>query len=269
MLGKGFARLRSPSQFANEIVSGDDSINNSNGMHKLNKMLSDYHKIDNDDCELILMIDDVVIDEANKEMIERGIRPGKFHPSNMGNNCDRLLYLNYHGMIPIDLYKPSDAQGIRRMDNGHYLENRYWKYFLKLNILIARETRVEIKHPPMSGRIDFTIQLPDRNNLTLLELKSINSRGFGQLTENARADHIAQLQCYLNMSDNEHGIILYENKDNQKIKEFHIYKDEDFWNEDVVERCNNIMNMNKIPNIPRNHSVYCGCIGYDKSINVK
>ena len=264
MLGSGFAKLRNPSKFANEIIKEDkkDIINE---VSKINKILSNYNKLDSDDCELILMIDSVVVEEANEEMISRGVRKGRFHPSNMGNNCDRLLYLNYHGMIPINLYKSADAQGIRRLDNGHYLENRFWKYFLKLNMLLARETRVEIQDPPMSGRIDFTIQLPDREYPTLLELKSINSRGFGQLDSSARKDHEAQLQCYLNMSDNEHGIVFYENKDNQKFKEFHIYRDEKFWQEEVVERCHKIMEMKKIPKAPANHSTYCGCIGYDKN----
>ena len=44
--------------------------------------------------------------------------------------------------------------------NGHYAENRFFRYFLEMKVFKDREKRVVSEDPPISGRADFIINLP-------------------------------------------------------------------------------------------------------------
>ena len=76
-----------------------------------------------------------------------------------------------------------------------------------------------------SGRLDFLIrhgQLDStfsKHPVAVIELKSINQRNFILLTK-PKPEHVIQLQIYLNLTGYEIGSVLYENKNDQKIKAF-------------------------------------------------
>ena len=55
-----------------------------------------------------------------------------------------------------------------------------------------------------------------------------------------------QIQIYLNLTPYENGIVLYECKDDQKIKAFSVMKDEAVW-KTITDRCLKIMNMTEQP----------------------
>ena len=169
---------------------------------------------------------------------------GKFYPSALGNTCDRYLYLAYNGFIQ---ERPLDAKLQRIFDNGAYLEDRMADYFANLDILISRELRVKLDYPVISGRVDFVLT-HDKYKEIALELKSINTRGFNALKQAPKPEHEIQLQIYLNLLPLDHGVVLYENKNDQQLKAFELQRDPIKWIE-IIDRCLRIMEMIEIPNI--------------------
>ena len=93
----------------------------------------------------------------------------------------------------------------------------------------------------------------------MLELKSINEKGFNDLKSSPKHDHFIQLQIYLNLLNKDYGIVLYENKNDQKLKAFKVERDVKVW-ETLLERCLNIMNMTELP-ATCTGEVWCKCKG--------
>ena len=179
-------------------------------------------------------------------------RKGVFYPSALGSECDRYLYNCYNGLV-----QPEEISGVARriFDCGDYLGYRYEKYFEKMGILLGTESRLTSEIPPISGRLDFLIQHPE-HGATIVELKSINQKGFALLNE-AKPEHTIQLQIYLNLTGHEHGIVLYENKNDQKIKAFYQVKNSSAWDK-IASRCLMIMGLTKQPD-KCTGSRYCPC----------
>ena len=169
---------------------------------------------------------------------------GKFYPSALGNTCDRYLYLAYNGFVK---ERPLDAKLQRIFDNGAYLEERMGDNFENLDILISRDLPVRLEYPIISGRVDF-ILAHDKYEQIALELKSINTRGFNALKQAPKPEHEIQLQIYLNLLPLDHGVVLYENKNDQQLKAFELQRDPIKWKE-ITDRCLRIMEMIEIPNI--------------------
>ncbi len=179
-------------------------------------------------------------------------RKGVFYPSALGSECDRYLYNCYNGLVQ---QEEISAVSRRIFDCGDYLGYRYEKYFEKMKILLGTESQLKSTMPPISGRLDFLIQHP-QHGASIVELKSINHKGFALLNE-PKPEHTIQLQIYLNMSGYEHGIVLYENKNDQKIKAFMATKNPDIWDE-IVDRCVKIMNLRSQPTECTGNR-YCAC----------
>jgi len=184
---------------------------------------------------------------------------GSFHPSSLGNPCDRFLFLHFNGLLP-GQDVPSKLQRI--FDHGNTTQTRYEKYFQQLSLYIDREIPAAIESPPIHGRADILLRLPDTSQY-LVEVKTINDRGFAEL-RSPKEEHRIQLQIYLNILDIEVGGILYENKNNQEIKIFRQEKDSKLW-ESIIKRCNNVMNMRLLPSLGSVAGIhdnrYCDCLG--------
>lgn len=187
-------------------------------------------------------------------------RSGVFHASKLGSECDRELWLHYHGKL---VGESIDGHLQRIFDHGHATESRYMTYFTNMGVLKAREVPARIEDPPIHGRADFLLKFP---NYLIIELKTINSDKFNQLRE-PKHDHLIQIQTYLNILEIEDGIVVYENKNDQRIREFKITRDKDLWQE-VIDRCKRIQKMTDIPKLTENyvHPPWCGCIAYDKEL---
>ena len=179
--------------------------------------------------------------DSHLTMSQRPVRKGVFYPSALGSPCDRYLYNCYFGLVQ---EQDIDANTKRIFDCGDYLGYRYEKYFEKMGSLIATETPLKSEMPPISGRLDFLIK-HEETKTAIIELKSINQRGFKALSK-PKDDHYVQIQIYLNLTNNDNGIVLYECKDDQKIKAFKVEKSVEFW-EELVERCKRIMSMTEQP----------------------
>lgn len=194
---------------------------------------------------------------------------GVFYPSSLGNKCDRFLYYHYKGLIP---QEPISAKLRRIFDHGNATQDRYQKYFEKLRILIACELQLKYTDPPISGRADFILQYIDEEGQKdpisgiiqykmenyILEFKTINDVGFKKLTS-AVPDHEAQLQVYLNISNLEHGGVLYEDKDNQDLKLFSTTRNLEWWSM-TLDRCRKVISLQTPPERVEPHDKYCKCL---------
>ena len=86
---------------------------------------------------------------------------------------------------------------------------------------------------------------------------SINDRGFKQLLTEPKTDHYLQLQIYLNLLNLKHGIVLYENKNDQQVKCFEVVKNTEVWSQ-ILERCERIRRMISMPGMCTGEK-YCRC----------
>ena len=174
-------------------------------------------------------------------VLERKNNPpnkGKFYPSLFGNPCDKYLYLAYNGLLDWDTIKPRIQ---RIFDHGGTFESRMKKYLQKAEIYIDDEISVKYDDPPISGRIDFIIK-HEKQGEALLELKTIKAEDFKELKEAPKEEHLIQLQIYLNITNRDYGVVLYENKNDQNFKAFKVDRDDNIW-KNVLDRCKKIMEM--------------------------
>ena len=180
-------------------------------------------------------------------------RVGVFYPSMLGNECDRYLYLAFRGKLP----QQEIASTTQRIfDTGSSFEDRMTKYFEQMGILKGREIVVKSDSPPISGRADFLLTHEEHQEI-VLELKSINDKGFKNLYSKPKPEHALQLQIYLQLLDKAYGIVLYENKNDQKLKAFKVKRSPKEWNA-LVTRCNQIQNAIAIPESCTG-AVWCAC----------
>jgi len=183
-----------------------------------------------------------IIDTALTKSHQKAVIQDKFHASWAGM-CPRLIQLTMNGIIQERI----EPRIQRIFDVGWDVHIRYGRYFEAADIFINREIPIEIKIDDMIiiGKADFCIK--DRNGKPrLIELKSINSRGFEQLlvSRTCKEDHFLQWNIYSKGLCIPEGDILYENKDDQRIKIFPVnYDDSKF--QQIANKFMNIHNCNK------------------------
>ena len=187
---------------------------------------------------------------------QRKNRAGVFYPSMLGSYCMKLLYLAYNGLLPEQVI---DDNLQRIFDNGNFLEERMATYFTKMDILLDREIEAKSDNPPISGRADFLLKHADYDKIGL-ELKSINDKGFEALKNRPKREHTVQLQIYLHILKLPYGVVLYENKNNQKLKAFGMLPDPDIWAQ-IVKKCADIMLMMEPPSRCSGPQ-WCNCRSY-------
>ena len=133
--------------------------------------------------------------------------------------CARALFFKFKN-VP---RKEMEANILRLFDHGDHIHQLIMKPLLSI-----REIHVvaaEVKIPPqelISGRADAIIS--DGKDLYALDIKSMNSMIFNKLTE-PKEENIDQIQLYLHYFKIPKGILLYVNKDNQRLKDFVISYD--------------------------------------------
>ena len=195
--------------------------------------------------------------ESNLKYTKKWTTKDIFYPSMLGNLCDRYLYLAYNGKLGDQVI---GAKTARIFDHGGSLEVRMKKYFERTGIFLASEQSVRVNNPPISGRYDFLLKHEEYGRV-ILELKSINDKGFKALIDIPKPEHLIQLQIYLNLAGVENGVVLYENKNDQELKAFKVFKNVDTWNF-ILERCIRIQSMVSL-NIPTQCTgeFFCGCGG--------
>jgi hypothetical protein len=185
-------------------------------------------------------------------------RGSVFFPSSLGSTCDRKVYNDYNA---VETYEPIPPKLQRVFDYGHDFEDRLDKMLTKSlgSDLVGREVRTKMEEPfPCSGRIDFLVKDPKRG-IVIVELKTINDKGFEALSDVPKWEHFVQVQLYLHMYSLEHATVVYLNKNDSAMKAFKVQRDFIFW-EETIARCQKIMAMREAPDICTGQ-FYCKCGG--------
>lgn len=157
---------------------------------------------------------------------EARIDKGWFHPSALHTLCDRKLAFEYLGIKRKEY--TIKGQTLRIFHNGSAMHRRWQAYFRAWGILVKHESRFSIESPPIRGAADAIIAHPISKDHSIVELKSINSNGFSNLS-GPRDDHAGQLNIYLAGHKINDGMLLYENKNTQEIKIFPVKLDTTRW----------------------------------------
>jgi len=206
--------------------------------------------------------------KAKKQAVSKPWRKKTFHPSGL-LNCERK-------QVAVILYwqkaKPNFTPKLLDIfDNGHYVHDRIQKEMIAAGLVPQRNMwfphwsrsiykpytcEVPIRYDPwlLSGTCDAIIIY--NKKYYIVEIKSMNDWSFNQLRK-PHDDHYCQGQAYLKMSEQTlkieiAGIIyLYENKNDQRRKEFLIEKDEVYLKKlamKLLRLKKNYVEKNKVPN---------------------
>jgi hypothetical protein len=152
-------------------------------------------------------------------------RLGVFHPSQL-DICRRAIQFGIMNIPPIVKYPPF----LRRIfDNGHYVEARLRK------ALMAKakfEPTIKIKIPSLMiyGEADgIYFHVDDRK--VVVDFKSINSGGFSKFKFSPKSStgYVYQAMCYMKALKIFLFANIYENKDNQMLKQIMVPWNKKVW----------------------------------------
>lgn len=180
----------------------------------------------------------------------------KFYPSSIGR-CKRMItyqMLKYPAT-------PKAGSNLHVLETGTSFHERMEELFSDMGILVVPELAIKDEGLCISGRTDAvvwnflddlttltpgeiidteedritlnnakgqTAYVGPRNRVLLIELKTIKDSSFHKLRKkSAKNEHIMQLQLYFHLTGIEKGLIYYENKNTQEIKEYVVEKDDD------------------------------------------
>lgn len=188
------------------------------------------------------MVSDTIkqtIIQINKEESAKHT-PGKFYPSSVGKCLRQIVYQMLGYEAP-----PIDAKGLLIMNNGTYFHDRIEHILKQSDIFIASELPIKSQELNISGRLDILarnvyphkssdniIEIRDDNgviytgpkeDVLIIELKSINSKGFAYVEKNGpKLEHKQQVHLYMYLTGIVNSVVLYENKDTQDLCEYHV-----------------------------------------------
>ena len=161
-----------------------------------------------------------IVDDYLNSRVEEDRSGRDFHPS-ASSSCPRIIELNMLGLI----HENHESRIKRIFDTGHDMHNRYKRYFERAKKLVAEEAPVQamIDGIKIKGRADLIVK-NFSNEDRLLELKTVNSRKFEEIIKNGiyYEEHFVQWNIYSGILKIFKGEILYENKDDQRMKVFSI-----------------------------------------------
>lgn len=146
-------------------------------------------------------------------------RKASFAPSSIGygsGTCARRWYLSFEGKYVFD-ESSTDHMGIANMDNGTYFHDRLGKLIQSSSADVTLEQEFSVDSPPIRGFIDAIID--SGSGPVVVEAKSTKAEIF-EIRKNSNkppAYHIYQVIIYMKALSIEHGVILYENKNDQSM----------------------------------------------------
>jgi len=188
-----------------------------------------------------------------------------FYTSKQKDRDKEHFYITDAGKCPRSIYfqfkkipkKPMDGRVLRIMENGDHTHLRITSTLFALGLVKATEVDIPNKEL-VHGRADVIINLDGEP--AVVEIKSINSMAFSKL-EAPDPDHYKQIQMYLYFFKIKKGVVLYENKNTQDLKEFIVEYDENTV-KDVLEKFHILMEQIKSNIVPSINGVDTWKCGY-------
>ena len=175
------------------------------------------------------IIDRMVIERQKKDDAERVKKKGKrsyLYASDIFQ-CMRKIYFDFiHDpkVIHKDDFEPHQ---IRIFHNGNLVHERLTSYLMDAGLDVVPEVEIPIDSVlRVHGRLDILVR-ENGVNKHVLEFKSINL----PTVSRPKLEHTGQLTYYLGQMQMQEGYLIYESKANQKVFEFRVDFDVDFFNE--------------------------------------
>lgn len=182
----------------------------------------------------------------------------QFYTDHFKERDKNNFYITDAGKCPRQIYfkfkkyprQEPEPRILRIFDHGDYTHMRIMSTLFGLGIVRA----VEIKIPPqeiISGRSDAIISIDGKPYV--VEIKSISQYKFQKLAA-PEQDHMKQIQLYLHYFKITDGIVIYEDKNTQELKEFLVKYDSRLV-QDVLEEFEALKEQIKkdaIPPAPKN-----------------
>ena len=162
---------------------------------------------------LIKKIDDYLWSRPKQER-----RIGCFHPSSLHRDEDYLFHAYFNGTNS----EKHEPRILRVFDNGHGVHSRLLGYLKDMGLLLDAEVEVWNEEFEIYGHCDGVLQLADQRGIR--EIKSINSKGFWNLYS-PKPEHLVQVHAYMFALGIPRGVLLYEEKDGQNLKNFFVKED--------------------------------------------
>lgn len=227
----------------------------------------------------MIFLSNILIGRLNNNLFKQNsneTRPLKnLHPSSLGA-CIRKSGYKYYQIPPED----KDARTLRIFQNGHYVHERIQNECIQSDDIevVKIEAPISNDEHRVFGYIDGIIKIDSIPYI--LEVKSKGDKGFTNYLDKPSKEHIVQVNTYfwlledyiaqmteedkknldedwrylLEIQDGplDKGFLFYENKDNQKQKEFLVEKNPKLisW---IKKRCKffwKVVGQNKMPNRP-------------------
>jgi hypothetical protein len=204
-------------------------------------------------------------------MVPRPRPHGRLSPSSLGG-CKReaaFKFLGVEGQVKID----PDLELI--FEDGNWRHHKWQALFLDMQAVLGRkrfrvvsfESDAILPGLFVAGSLDVHIVV--RGVHYIIDIKGINDFGFKRVCIDQDAPmpkHIDQLVAYMKAKKVRRGIILYENKDKNQVKNFLVQYSKEQWKE-VVTWCDSVINYMENERLPPRH-VDCnkGQFGYRKCI---
>lgn len=180
-----------------------------------------------------------LFDKAISAMREESSYPqARFRASGIAD-CPRAMTFSLLN-LPDDQYKKArdnnQAKGLKLMQKGTDMHEFTQKVFIYMGLMteddMEEKKRVQDDELMFSGHPDGILTFDDAK--VLLEIKTINDRGFKYLNEPKEA-HFYQGQAYLHFVEEQHNVelegVLYwyvqRESDDAKVKIFYVKKDQE------------------------------------------
>jgi len=158
------------------------------------------------------------IDEMYRENNEN--KYDGIHASAIGK-CERELY--YDAFLREKKFEP---RIMRIFENGDSFHRRMIRTLYRLKDIRLVSSEISISNNDLvKGTCDAIISMNNENYI--VDFKSINDFGF-KVLDKPKEEHKMQILIYCYFFNIKKGIIIYENKDTQELKEFIIDYDEKY-----------------------------------------
>ncbi|MDD5551979.1 MAG: PD-(D/E)XK nuclease family protein [Candidatus Pacebacteria bacterium] len=136
--------------------------------------------------------------------------------------CPRAVYFSMKGYKK----KEKEARALRIFDRGDIIHQRIMSVLLAIPEVRVVSSEIDIPSKELfHGRADAVISV--NNKLYVVEIKSSGEFKFRKLAEPEDA-HKKQIQLYMHYFKIPQGIVIYENKNTQEMKEFDLKYDQKF-----------------------------------------
>ena len=164
-------------------------------------------------------------------------------------NCPRAVFFDFKKYPR----KQQDPRILRVMHNGDFVHQRLGTVLKEQEVLkgvYGEDIEVSLPYNDLvRGRVDAIIEL--HGEQWIIDFKSMNSFKFKSLQQ-PEPEHIQQVQIYLHFMNLKKGLLIYECKNTQEIKEFAIDYNEELVNAALAKFyvLRSQIEQNIIPDIP-------------------